>query len=195
MPRKKRQELTDVTPTATEDISQSERQDQSQEFPVEIEELAKPDTEPETDQLQSPGETSEETLTEAHLRDFLGASVEVAIASVGQLLKTQAELQGADIADQVFDKFEGAFINRLEERLQPFTDVLIPQLQETSRELKQRSTARVERRLSAFNRLKQIASLVSDECQLSLPSGEPTGNLLGFASWEPVQVIETKEND
>jgi hypothetical protein len=110
---------------------------------------------------------------------------------MGKLFESQAQLAGIELADKVFDQLEEAFVNRLEERLQPFIDVVLPQIQETSRELKQSSTARLERRQGAFDRLKQISSLITDECRL-LPPVVAVGE---FVSWEPVQVIEPKETD
>jgi len=121
-------------------------------------------------------------------RDFLTASVESAQASIAQLFEKQAELRGAEVADTVFDAFESAFISRLEQRLQPFVDVLIPEIKDTHTQLKERTTARVERRQSAFDRLKQIAATVTDECKL-LPSVVAVGE---FVNWEP---IEIKENE
>lgn len=140
-------------------------------------------------ELQSIPETSLEA--ESIPRDFLAASLESATESISQLFEKEAELSGLEVADIVFDAFESSFISRLEQRLQPFVDVVLPQIQDTSTELKQRTTTRLERRLSAFDRLKQIAIKVSDDCKLLLPSGEIS--VVGeFVSWEPIQ---QKEND
>ncbi|WP_414588991.1 hypothetical protein [Scytonema sp. PCC 10023] len=121
-------------------------------------------------------------------RDFLTATLQSAQASISQLFEKQAELTGTQAADAVFDAFESAFISRLEARLQPFVDVLVPEIRDSHAQLQERTTARVERRLSAFDRLKQIAAIVTDECRL-LPPVTAVGE---FVTWEP---IEAKEND
>jgi hypothetical protein len=121
-------------------------------------------------------------------RDYLAASLQATTESIGELFEKQAELQGTQIADAIFDRFESAFISRLEQRLQPFMDVVLPQIQENHVVLKERTTARVERRLSAFDRLKQIAATITDECKL-LPPVVAVGE---FVNWEP---IEVKENE
>jgi hypothetical protein len=142
-------------------------------------------------------ESQTESTTDIHPnfesipRDFLAASLESATTSIGQLFEKQAQLSGSEVADTVFDAFESAFISRLEQRLEPFLTVLIPEIKDTHTQLKQRATARIERRLSAFDRLKQIAATVTDECRLMLPAGEVS--VVGeFVSWEPIQ---QREND
>lgn len=201
MPRKKKlEELQDITPTTAKNEIISEGQDQQTQLPCEVARLAESNLEPTIEECQSTGATPQtqsvvkptttETVTnlESTPRDFLTASVEVAIASTGQLFTTQAKLQGVEIADTVFDAFESAFISRLEERLQPFLDVVLPQIQETSVKLVERTTARVERRKSAFDRLKQIAATVTDECRL-LPPITAVGE---FVSWEEIEVKEVE---
>jgi hypothetical protein len=190
MPRKKKlEELQDVTPTTAEDQTITARQDEQTQLQSEVAGLAESNVEPAIEDYQAPGATpAVESLIESCPRDFLTASVEVAIASTGQLFTTQAELQGVEIADTVFDAFESAFISRLEERLQPFLDVVLPQIQETSVKLVERTTARVERRKSAFDRLKQIAATVTDECRL-LPPITAVGE---FVSWEEIEVKEVE---
>ncbi len=121
-------------------------------------------------------------------RDFLTTTLQSAQASVAQLFEKQCELAGTQAADTAFDAFESAFISRLEQRLQPFVDVVLPQIQDTHTEVQERTTARVERRQSAFDRLKQIAATITDECKL-LPPVVAVGE---FVSWEP---IEVKENE
>ncbi len=134
--------------------------------------------------------TIEQSLIEPELepescsRNFLTATIQTAQTSISDLFEAQAQLAGTEIADKVFDSLEEAFVNRLQQRLQPFVSTLLPEIRDSHAELKQHTTARIERRLSAFDRLKQIATLVTDECRLSLPNGELTGNLLGFASWD-----------
>ena len=134
--------------------------------------------------------TTEQAIEQPHIdsescnRNYLTASLQSVQASISQLFEKQCEIAGTQAADAVFDTFESAFISRLEERLQPFVDVLVPEIRDSHAQLQERTITRVERRLSAFDRIKQIATLVSDECRLSLPNGELTGNLLGFASWD-----------
>lgn len=140
-----------------------------------------------------PTALEQQTEPQSNPREYLAASLTSAQATIAQLFEKQAELRGAEVADTVFDAFESAFISRLEQRLQPFVDVVLPQIQDTHVVLRERTTARVERRQSAFDRLKQIATLVTDEC-MSLPSGELTGNLLGFASWD-VPDHDQQENE
>lgn len=152
--------------------------------------LTEPINEPSINPIDQP--TNEAMEAESYPRDYLAASIRTAQASMSTLFETQAALAGTQIADKVFDQLEEAFVNRLQQRLQPFVDTLLPEIKDSSAELQQRTAARVERRLSAFDRIRQIATLITDECRLSLPSNEPTGNLLGFASWEPV---EQKENE
>lgn len=124
-------------------------------------------------------------------RDFLAASLDSATTSIGQLFEKQAELSGSEVADTVFDAFESVFISRLEQRLESFANVLIPEIKDTHTQLKQRVAARIERRISAFDRLKQIAATVTDECRLMLPASEVS--VVGeFVTWEPV---EQKENE
>lgn len=171
MPRKKREAIPE-----TEPISVFKGPVEPE---IETEPMNPPITEP-------PDESAIEP--EYCARDFLTASVESAQASVCQLFEKQAELTGTQVADSVFDAFETAFVSRIEQRLQPFMDVLIPEIKDTQTQLQERTTARVERRQSAFDRLKQIAATVTDECKL-LPPVVAVGE---FVTWEPIQ---TKEND
>ena len=144
-------------------------------------------------ELESDKVTSEQAIEqpepdqepESCNRSYLLASLLSVQSSTSLLLEKQSEIAGTQAADAVFDAFEIAFISRLEERLEPFVDVLVPEIRDSHAQLQeQRTITRVERRLSAIDRIKQIATLVSDECRLSLPNGEPTGDLLGFASWD-----------
>jgi hypothetical protein len=177
MPRTKKKELLlDVTPTQPESENRPEGQDQPQELQSAAQELAQPVL---------------EMTTEACPRDFLATSLESATNSVEQLFTKQAELTGSQIADAVFDKFEAAFINRLEERLQPFVDVVLPNIRETQTQLQQGSTMRLKRRQGAFERLKQIASLISDECRL-LPPVTAVGE---FVTWNEIEPTQQQEND
>jgi hypothetical protein len=116
--------------------------------------------------------------------DYLTASLQAATQSIGQLFEKQCEIAGVQAADAAFDSFESAFVNHLQARLKPFVNTLLPEIRESHTQLKERTIARAERRISGFDRIKQIATLISDECRLSLPSNEPTGNLLGFATWD-----------
>jgi hypothetical protein len=104
--------------------------------------------------------------------------------SLTGLFEAQAQLVGTQIADQVFDSLEEAFVTRIQHRLQPFIDTLLPEIRDSHTQLQKRTVARLERRQSTLERLKEIGKLVSDECRLSLPNGELTGNVLGFASWD-----------
>lgn len=121
-------------------------------------------------------------------RAYLLASLQSVQASISQLFEKQSEIAGTQTADTIFDAFESAFISRLEERLQPFLDVLVPEIRDGQAQLRDRNTKRKERRLSAFDRLKQIAVTVTDECKL-LPPVVAVGE---FVTWEP---IENKENE
>jgi hypothetical protein len=124
-------------------------------------------------------------------RNYLTASLQSVQASISQLFEKQSELAGTQTADTIFDAFESAFISRLEQRLQPFVDVVLPQIQDASIQMKERTTARTDRRLSAFQRLQQIASKVNDDCRLMLPGGEVS--VVGeFVHWEPIN--QDKEN-
>jgi len=121
-------------------------------------------------------------------RAYLLASLQSVQESISQLFEKQSELAGTQTADTIFDAFEAAFISRLEERLQPFVDLLVPEIRDGQAQLRDRNTKRKERRLSAFDRLKQIAVTVTDECKV-LPPVVAVGE---FVTWEP---IENKENE
>jgi hypothetical protein len=137
--------------------------------------------------------TSEQAIEQPHIdpescnRNYLTASLQSVQASVSQLFAKQCQISGTQAADAAFDAFEIAFISRLEERLQPFVDVLVPEIRDSHAQLQERTITRVERRLSAFDRLKQITGIITDECKL-LPPVVAVGE---FVTWEPV----TKEND
>lgn len=165
MPRKKKHQIVD------ESISVLQ---------PEIEPLTEPTIEPEL--ATTP--LDESVDPESCNRNYLTATIQSAQTSMSDLFETQAQLAGTQIADKVFDQLEDAFVSRLQQRLQPFVDSLLPEIRESHVELQQRTKTRVERRQAAFTRIRQIATLISDECRLSLPSHEPTGNLLGFASWD-----------
>jgi hypothetical protein len=202
MPRRKKELLEDVTPDQSQVTNQPETQEQQTELQSEVAELVEPNFEPKLEQLPSPSTTTapgsnatilevSPELVESSPRDFLAASLESATASIQQLFATQAELNGSQVADAVFDKFEAAFINRLEERLTPFVDVVLPNIRETQTQLQQGSTTRLERRQGAFERLKQIASLISDECRL-LPPVTAVGE---FVTWNEIEPTQQQEND
>lgn len=176
MPRKKKEQQVDEPISVLQPEIEGE---QSVELEIKTEPMNSPITEPPDELAIDPSSCS---------RDFLAATLQSAQASISQLFEKQAELAGTQAADTAFDAFESAFISRLEQRLQPFVDVVLPQIQDTHTELKEHTTARVERRQSAFDRLKQIAATVTDECKL-LPPVVAVGE---FVNWEP---IEVKEND
>jgi hypothetical protein len=180
MPRKKKTETTNDEPTS---ILQPESEIEEQETEIAIA-VPEPDEQPESSEVLDPESCS---------RNYLTASLNSTTKSIAGLFETQAQLAGTQIADKVFDSLEEAFVSRLQERLQPFVDTLLPDIKESHAELQQRTAARVERRITAFDRIKQIATLVTDECRMALPSGEPTGNLLGFASWDTN--YDRQEND
>jgi hypothetical protein len=192
MPRKKKVETTTAEPISVLK-PEIETEEQESESAIAIEELAESVSESEIDsQFEGNGALDLESCS----RDYLTATLQSAQASMTDLFEAQAQLAGTQIADKVFDSLEDAFVSRLQQRLQPFVDVLLPEIRDGHAQLRDRTAARVERRQSAFDRIKQIATLVSDECRLSLPNGEPTGNLLGFASWEPTNYDQiNKEND
>jgi hypothetical protein len=167
MPRKKKEQQID------EPISVLHPEEEQTEDAIAVEEL-----------VESVAKPEENIDPELCSRNYVTASLQSAQSSLTDLFEAQAQLAGTQIADRVFDQLEEAFVNRLQQRLQPFVDTLLPDIRDSHAQLQERTTARVERRLSAFDRIKQIATLVTDECRLSLPSNEPTGNLLGFASWE-----------
>jgi hypothetical protein len=121
-------------------------------------------------------------------RNYLTASLQSATESITGLFEAQAQLAGTQIADRVFDQLEEAFVTRLQERLQPFVDTLLPDIRDSHTQLQERTTARVERRQGVFDRLKQITATITDECKL-LPPVVAVGE---FVNWEP---LETKEND
>jgi hypothetical protein len=195
MPRKKKEITDNELTTQLQNTFESERQDQSPQLSSAVEELAQPVTEPQLIERQDPGTIPvTEPLIEACPRNFLAASLQSATKSAETLFTKQAQLSGSQIADKVFDSFEEAFLNRLEQRLEPFVSVLIPQIQETSAELKQSTTARLERRQGAFDRLKQIASLITDECRL-LPPVHTVGEFIAWDEIEPGKLIEPKEID
>jgi nitrogenase subunit NifH len=110
------------------------------------------------------------------------------------LFEAQAQLAGTQIADKVFDSLEEAFVTRLQHRLQPFVDTLLPEIRDSHAQLQKRTVTRLERRQSTLDRFKQIATLITDECRLTLPTNETTGNLLGFASWD-VANHDQQENE
>ncbi len=137
--------------------------------------------------------TTEQAIEQPHIdsescnRNYLTASLLSTQASISQLFEKQCEIAGTQAADAVFDRFEASFLARIEERLQPFVDTLLPEIKDSHTQLQQRTTARLERRLSAFDRLKQITGIITNECKL-LPPVVAVGE---FVTWEPV----TKEND
>ena len=171
MPRKKKitEETINELSTQQQDIVEPESENKQTELSNSVEELAEPNSEPK----------SENTQTE-----YAVASLQTAQDTISQLLLKQGELRGIDAADQAWDSFEQGFVNRTEQRFQGFVDSLVPELSQSFTVLQDRATARQDRRQTAFSRLKQIASLVTDECKLLLPNNEPVGNLLGFASWD-----------
>lgn len=176
MPRKKKTEQGEPI-----SVSQSD---------LELEPLTEPDIEPIHEPTEKP--IDKPVGGESFSRDYMTASLQLAQASMTDLFEAQAQLAGIELADKVFDVLEESFVTHLQQRLQPFVDTLLPEIRESHTQIKERTTARLERRQGVLDRLKQIATLVTDECRLSLPNNEPTGNLLGFASWEPV---EQKENE
>lgn len=172
MPRKKKVETERMTDEPIS-VLKPETEEQESESAIAIEELVEPVVEPERN-----------IDPESCSRNYLTASLQSAQSSITGLFEAQAQLAGTQIADKVFDQLEEAFVNRLQERLQPFIETLLPDIKDSHAEIQQRTTARLERRHSAFDRIKQIATLITDECRLTLPTNETTGNLLGFASWD-----------
>jgi nitrogenase subunit NifH len=127
-------------------------------------------------------------------RNYLAASLQSAETLLTGLFEAQAQLAGTQIADKVFDSLEEAFVTRLQHRLQPFVDTLLPEIRDSHAQLQKRTVTRLERRQSTLDRFKQIATLITDECRLTLPTNETTGNLLGFASWD-VANHDQQENE
>jgi hypothetical protein len=131
-----------------------------------------------------PDQQQPESCNRSHLLAFL-LSVQ---SSTSLLLEKQSEIAGTQSADAVFDAFEIAFTNQLEARLQPFMDVVLPQIKDGQTQLADRATERKGRQLRGFDRLRQIAATITDECKL-LPPVVAVGE---FLTWEPI--IEDKEN-
>jgi len=176
MPRKKKTEMTTDEPISVLQPEMDIKVPET-ESAIALEEL-----------VESVAKPEENIDPESCSRNYLTASLQSAQSSITGLFEAQAQMAGAQIADKVFDQLEEAFVNRLQQRLQPFVDTLLPEIKDTHTQLQERTTARVERRLSAFDRLKQIAATITDECKL-LPPVVAVGE---FVNWEP---IEVKEND
>jgi hypothetical protein len=178
MPRKKKVETTDEPISVLQPEMETEGQESGHAIAVEELEL-------EPEQIPTTATTTESLEAESCSRDFLTASLQSTTASISHLFEKQAELQGTQAADAFFDSFESAFINRIEKRLEPFINVFVPEIKDSHTQLKERTTARLERRQSVFDRLKQITSAITDECKLLLPSNEVT--VIGeFINWEPI---------
>jgi vacuolar-type H+-ATPase subunit I/STV1 len=181
MPRKKKLEMTTDEPIS---VLQPETERQSEDA---IAQSAVPEAIAIEELVEPIAELEQNIDPESCSRNYLTASLQSAQSSITGLFEAQAQLAGTQIADRVFDQLEEAFVNRLQERLQPFVDTLLPDIKDSHTEIQQRNTARVERRQSAFDRIKQIAATITDECKL-LPPVVAVGE---FVTWEP---IETKEN-
>lgn len=179
-PRKKKisEETTNELSTQQQNIVEPASEDKQTQLSDSFEKLVEPNSEPQ------PENTQTEYANCASQQHFAIASLQTAQSAISQLLQKQGELRGIDAADQAWDSFEQGFVNRTEQRFQGFVDSLVPELRQSFTALQDRAIARQDKRQTVFSRLKQIASLVTDECKLLLPSNEPVGNLLGFASWD-----------